>query len=628
MKPAPKNGHPRLWTMILTILITLSGVANAGENPNTSVLPGNEPNTISPAPTTTVGVIRLHGQITEGPGVTAWSMMGIPNSDLTELTDRLAQAGGDPKLNGILLSMESPIISWAQVDELRSAIADLRQKGKRVYAYGELMDRNEYLVACACDEIVMTPTGSLWMTGLSLKTVYLRDLLAKLGIQADFLQVGDFKGAAAPFTRTGPSEPEQQQMNHLADGLYNHLLDSIAHSRQINSSQAAALIDQGPFTASQAHQAGLVDRLMYRRDLLKHLETAGQCPVSLQLDYGQPSKPSVNLDNPFAFMSILGGLFGPQVEPKGDAIAIVYINGPIIDGESTEGFEGTTVGSRTMRLALADAKADPDIKAVVIRVDSPGGSANASDIIYQAIQEVAEVKPVVVSMGGMAASGGYYVSAGAPHIFAEPGTITGSIGVVSGKFVFEDLFRKVGITTHDFSRGRHANILSAAQPFSLEERLHQEQQMREVYDIFKQRILTTRQAKLAGPIEELAQGKIYTGLQAKELGLVDDLGGLNDALCWAADRANITEYHIRHLPRPKTIAEVLEELMASGPTNSDPAAARLLSGLGLAPKNTSEFATLLGSPAIRSILRQGLFWQKGLEHEPVFMAMPYVLIIE
>ena len=517
----------------------------------------------------TIAVLSLDGYFTEKPGVSFLTLSDVPTTYIGQITQSLANAAQDDKVGAVVLNFEQPLLSWAQVDELGRSIKKVSQAGKKTYAYVESPTQLNYLLACQCDQIVMTPTGVIELTGLAGEALYFKKLFDKLGIVADFSHIGQFKSAAETLTESGPTENELTQINLILDSLYEHLLNSVVSSRKIIREEAAEILDEGLFTAADAKKAGLIDKIMYRSEFLDHIKKHMEGDIQLAIDYGETDKKELKLDNPLALMSIFQEMFGRAQEPKGDTIAVLHIDGPITSGESVEGWSGNIVGARTIRMALNEAINDKDIKGIVVRIDSPGGSATASDIIYRAIRKTAEVKPVVVSMGGMAASGGYYTACGGPTIMAEACTITGSIGVVGGKLVLGGLLNKIGITSHVYKRGRNADIFSITRPFNVEQRYTLANIMRDTYDIFKERVIESRGARLKGPIETLAQGKIYTGLQAMDLGLIDEIGGLEDAVKRVAEQAKIEKYNIRTLPRPKTLMELLDELLAQGENDND-----------------------------------------------------------
>ena len=576
-----------------------------------------------------MAVISLSGQITEGATPSLLALSGQASTSLMDLVDRVELAAGDQAIAGVLFNIEEPALSWSQVDELRTALAALRQAGKKTYAYLEEAGQVSYLLACGCDQVAMTPSANLMLAGLAGETLYFKNLFDKLGIQADMIQIGDYKSAGETLTRSGPSPQERQQFNRLFDDLYRHMVRSIAASRNLTDDQVRKMIDQGPFTAEQALAAGLIDQVLYREDFLKKITEQEGAKVSLKLDYGQAPAARVNPEDPFAMLSVLQGLFKTPAEPAGEAIAVVYINGPITSGENQETFDGSVIGSRTIRLTLAKARADKNIKGVVVRIDSPGGSATASDIIYNAILQTAKEKPVVVSMGSVAASGGYYAACGADTIIAQPSTITGSIGVIGGKIVLGGLLEKLGITSYTFYRGRNAALFSSLQPFSVGEHQNLKENMEQTYERFKMCVAASRGARLAGSIDYLAQGKIYTGLQAKEIGLIDEIGTLEDAIQKVARQAGIETYQIRIMPQPKSLLEVLSELLARAETQPDaPMAAQ---GMGLAADG--ENSVWLGlSPQLRPALTRKILlrlshWMNMFQQEQPLLVLPYEVII-
>jgi protease-4 len=582
-----------------------------------------------------IAVLRINGTINERPGLSMMSLTGsVPGASLGEFVEILNKASKDDAISGVLLSIEEPLMSWAQVEELRTALRKLRKTGKKSYAYAETIDQLSYLLASECDEIAMTKTGMLVLMGMSGRAVYFKNLFDMLGIQADYMQMGNYKGAAETYTRTGPSPNEQEQVNRMFDSLYDHLVDSIARSRKIPKEKVAQLIDAGPYMAEEAKEAGLIDRVEYRKNFLEYLENQVGGEIALRIDYGKRGVSAINLESPFGFMGALQQLFSGSPEPRGDAIAVLYIDGPIMSGENGEAlFGGNIVGSRTIRMVLAQAKVDDDIKAIVVRIDSPGGSATASDVICQAIKECAKEKPVIVSMGSVAASGGYYIACGAKHIIAQPTTITGSIGVVGGKLTFGGLLDKIGITTYGYQRGKNAQMFTATRPFTPDERVKITAIMQTVYDEFKGRVEAARridekQTKLKGSIDYLAQGKIYSGAQALEVGLVDQLGGLQDAIELAAQKAKIEKYHIRSLPKPKTLIDILEMFVAQAQMPDENPKAKLARLNRLVPSVDFNLLSVVEKFLVQKLFQRAYCMGYLLRQEPVLLIQPYEIVLD
>jgi len=578
-------------------------------------------------PSKKIALFSLHGPFVEAPRGLSFSLSGEERGSLREFVGRLHKAAKDDALVGVSLLLEEPVLGWAQTQEIRAAIDLLRANGKEVHCHLASVDERSYMVAAACHRIAVVPGGEVDLTGLVAEGLYFKGLLDKLGIVADLEHCGAYKGSAEPYTRTGPSKERQEQMQLLLGDLYEQVVETIATSRGFTPEQVRALIDRGPFTARQAVAAKLVDELIYRDEFLRDMQKrfAG---AELARDYGRRKPAEIDLASPWAFLKLFKDAVEPPKKKAKDVIALVYVEGVITTGTSQEGlFDDLTAGGSTLRRALTEAAEDEGVKAVVLRIDSPGGSALASDIIRRATQVVRKAgKPMVVSMGDTAASGGYYVASGADTIFAEPATITGSIGVVGGKVVLGGLFDKIGITTYTYKFGRHADLFGWSRPFDEHQRQVLRSLMNETYEQFKRCVVDGRGDRLKGDIEELAGGRIYTGRQALAKGLVDRLGGLDDAIRYAAERAKLTDYQIRILPKPKTIFDYLrgafgledeeESVSAGGDVKRwggyrlDPSLATTIGLLGhLAPDHARA--------AARMLLRVEL-----LRREPVLMVTP------
>ncbi len=513
----------------------------------------------------TVAHIKLSGSLDETP-VASDPIFGLASENLKSKLDRIKKAKDDSSIQGLYLQIDEVGIGWGMLDELRRAIADFRKSGKKAYAYLESAEAKDYLLATACDEICLPESGWLMLTGTRAEVTFFKDLLDKIGVQADLLQMGDFKGAAEPFTRSSMSEPFRKQLEGVIDDYYENLVKMIAQSRagkNLTPEQVKKLIDQGPYTAKGAAAAGLIDRVAYAEQFQNTLKTGLKAErIKLVKNYAQEKAKTLDFSNPFALLK----LFSPpdlkdSVNPK---IAIVYATGLITTGKSRTSFFGAdTVGSTTMVEAIRQAAKDTSVKGIVLRVDSPGGSALASDLIWNELSRCK--KPVIASMSDTAASGGYYISMSAQKIYAEPGTLTGSIGVVGGKLVIRGLYDKVGVNTEVISRGANANIMSSTSPFNDAERKAWTAMMKDVYDQFLDKALQGRKKAgkqmSRGDLEKLAGGRIWTGRQAKENGLVDELGTLDDAIAAAKDMAGMKdkELELLILPKPKNLLDMLIE---------------------------------------------------------------------
>jgi len=521
-----------------------------------------------PAPS--IAHIRLKGDLDEAP--TGESLFGGGGENLRMKIERIQKAKKDANVQALLIEIEGlefGLFSFGKIEEVRRAIADFKTSGKKTYCYMEDVGGLDYLVACACDTICIPESGTFGLLGLRIEMEFYKDSLELVKVKADFLTMGEAKGAAEPYTRTSMSPENRKQYTLVLDDLYdNSVIKTIASSRtakKLTPDQVKKIIDEAPYNAKKAVELGLVDKLIYA-DALEGLIKADlkADAVTMVKNYGKPKKQDE--DNPLA---LLAKLMSPPKKntSKKPKIALIYAVGGIESGKGGGGmFGGNAVGSATMIEAIQQAEKDETVKAIVLRVDSPGGSALASDLIWHELKR--SKKPVIASMGDVAASGGYYIAMGASKVYAEPGTLTGSIGVISGKIVLGGLFEWGGVKTETLVRGKNSGIFSSSTPFSKGERDSLGAVMQEVYDQFLDRTLENRNAAGVKLTKEkllpLAGGRIWTGRQAKEHGLVDALGTLDDALAEAKQKANLgkdVEPELLILPEPISF---LDKLMDGG----------------------------------------------------------------
>lgn len=470
-------------------------------------------------------------------------LLGNDEQSLTSLLNQFRKAKVDKRIGAILLEIDMSGAGWAKAEEIRAAIADFRSSGKPVYAYIEFGLNKEYYIATACDRIYMPPPGEIFITGLSADVMFFRGSLDKLGIYPDLFQIGKYKSAGDTFTRKDMSDAHREYVNELLDDLFNRYVETIGIARGKTGAEVKTLIDNAPYNAQQAKDAGLIDGAAYRDELDKELKQrlgykeADKLRLTRTSDYRQISQESLGLN-------------------KGERIAIIYGTGDIGPGRSENSpTGGQSIGSETMARALNDARDDKSIKAIVLRVDSPGGSSLASDIIWHAVDSANKVKPVVVSMGDVAASGGYYIAASASKIIAQPSTITGSIGVVGGKPVVKGLYDWLGVTNEYVLRGKNAGIFRETEKFSPDERAKFEEWLKATYyNDFVPKVAKGRN-KTAAEIDWVGQGRVWTGAQGKGHGLVDEFGGLDRAVEVAKQLAKIPAdkgVHRVVLPYPRS----------------------------------------------------------------------------
>jgi protease-4 len=432
---------------------------------------------------------------------------------------------------------------WGKVQELRDAIARFRTSGKPAYAHLEFCGNREYYLATACTKIYAVPTAILDVSGLAAEVTFFKGALDKLGVEAQFEGVGKYKNAPNQFTETGFTEPHREQMEALLDSLFQQFLGAIAQSRGKTVQEARALVDQGPYDGASALAAGLVDELVYHDELDARLKGAERVTAGR---YVRSSRG-----------------FGFDGRPK---LALIYAVGDIISGESQSGFAGDFVGSETIARAIRQARRDSSVRAIVLRIDSPGGSGTASDVMWREVTLAKKAKPVIMSMGDVAASGGYYLAMGGDAIVAQPGTITGSIGVFGGKLSFHGLYDKLGLSKEIVTRGRNADLFSSYRPWTDEERASFRKLMTTFYQEFVQKAAQGR-SKTFDEIHAVAQGRVWTGAEALRVGLVDKLGGLDVALALAKERAKIgkdQEVSILVLPERKSFFQTVLERQEEG----------------------------------------------------------------
>jgi protease-4 len=479
-------------------------------------------------------------------------LFGSTDQSLTDLILQFKKAKVDDRIKVIILEVDMAGAGWGKSEEIRDAIADFRSSGKPVYAYMEYATDKEYYIASACDKIYLAPPGELFINGLAADVLFFRGTLDKLGIYPDMAQVGKYKTAVETFTRKDMSDANREFMNSLLDDLFNRYVEAVAKARGKTPEEMRAFIDDAPYSAARAKELGLTDGVAYRDELEKELKQ----------NLGYKESDELRVVNSSAYSEVEPESLGLD---KGEKIAVIYAAGDIGSGKSENGpGGGQSIGSDTLSKAIKDAGEDKTIKAIVIRVDSPGGSGLASDIIWHAIEGAKAKKPVVVSMSDVAASGGYYIATGANKILAEPSTITGSIGVFAGKPVVKGFYDWLGISNEYILRGKQAGMFRETEKFTPEERAKFEDLIkRTYYDDFVPKVAKGRN-KTPEYIDSVAQGRVWTGAQGKERGLVDEFGGLDRAVEVAKELAKIPKdkgVHRVILPYPRTF---IQELLSQG----------------------------------------------------------------
>jgi protease IV len=459
------------------------------------------------------------------------------------IVDALRKASVDRRVSSVIIRPTGNAALWGKVQEVRDAIVDFKRSKKPIVAFLEYGGDQSYYLASACDKVFLMPTASLDLTGMASYEVFLRGALDKIGAHPDALHVGDYKTASNTFTEHSFTPAHREMAESLNTDLYEQLIAGLAAGRHRTPAEMRALVDHGPYLPEDAVRAGLIDDLAYDDEIDDKVSLGrGRTNILKQQQYRGVGLSSLGLN-------------------RGPKIAVIYAVGIISSGASNDSAAGQVLGSDTMVEYLRKARADNSIRAIVLRIDSPGGSAIASDVIWREIMLTREKKPVIASMSDVAASGGYYIAMPAHAIVAQPATLTGSIGVVLVRFVIDGTLDKLGVNIETVAKGRYADLFSPVRPFSPDERKKVLELMQATYDAFVEKAAAGRNTT-PERIDAVAQGRVWTGKQAKELGLVDELGGLDRALEIAKERAKIavgTEVELVVFPPKKSLFEVVSD---------------------------------------------------------------------
>ncbi len=580
-----------------------------------------------------VAVFTFDGPIAEKPVQEDFPLAEPGSQTLKELVQRLEKARDDKDVKAVVLLVDEAFPDLAQVEELRQAIGSIKAAGKPVYAHVDsLLEMRSYALAAAASELSVTPTAIIMINGFSAESPYVRGLLEWIGVEPDFLTCGEYKTAAEIFMRTEPSPAANRMQDWLLDSTFDSYLDWVSASRNVADAQVRQWINEGLYTPEKAKALKIIDRVEYRDGFEARLKTKYGADLRFKKNYGKRQDKEIDLSSPLAIFKIWSEILqgGKKKSLPKNSVAIVYVEGPIMPGKAERSLLGGETGafSTTIRKALDKAAEDENVKAVVLRVNSPGGSAVASEIILNATRQVASKKPYAVSMGSVAGSGGYYVTCAADTIFADTSTLTASIGVVGGKFATTGLWNKVGIHWDVDQRGDNAGLFSTNAVLSDDQRKQMQDWMNEIYGVFKQHVVSARGKKLAKPIDELAGGRVYTGKQAVELGLVDKIGTLDDAIEFVAGKAGLKEYEVISLPEPKSFFEAIFEEMSDKESEADRLSIASAAGAS-GPASILELALphLKGlDPHRVAQIRRALQRLDSLNQERVLLSMPEIAI--
>jgi protease-4 len=534
----------------IAILFTLLGVAffiSIIGFVSLYLLFGREPS----VPSNATLVLRVGGNLTEvAPADVVGYIRGVRMPTVRSIVENLRKAALDNRVRGVLLKptgFESPF--WGKVQEIRDAVLEFRKSGKPVYAYVDYGGDREYYLATAADKIFLMPSAALDLTGVATYELFLRGTLDKIGAYPDLHHIGQYKTAVNTFTEKGYTAAHKEMDESLNRDLYEQIVRGIADGRKKNEAEVRTAIDDGPFLPENALKAGLVDDLAYEDQVDEKLRAGSTRDRIEGDDYARVSASSIGLN-------------------RGPRIAVIYATGAIVGGKSGyDPLNGAVAGSDTLIEYIRQARRDGSVRAIVLRIDSPGGSASASDAIWRELMLARNEKsdrPLVASMSDLAASGGYYIAMPAHVIVAQPSTLTGSIGIFGGKVVTGGVYNKLGMNIESTSIGKRAEINSPARPYNQDELKKLQEQLQSFYDDFVEKVATSRHTT-PEQIDALAQGRVWTGRQAKQNKLVDELGGLDRAIALAKQRAKIpagSGVEIVVYPPRKSFYELLSDQLS------------------------------------------------------------------
>jgi protease IV len=571
-----------------------------------------------------VAMLVIEGDLVDRPNPLAW-LAPKGTATLRSIVNSLGTVARSDDQGELVVRLKDAVLSRSDIDEIGAAMDRVRSAGKKVRLFAEAYGPSELLLGAHADEVLLQTGGAVSLPGLYAEEMYLADALASIGVKPQLIQIGDYKGANEQFMNNAPSKAWDQNINQLLDSMYEHMRQTLGEGRKLTPAQ----LDDAMRIAwwadgSEAAKAGLISGELDLPALGKHIN-AQRGSDSDKLDWamiepaGKGAGAAMDMSNPFAMMNVL--MKKPDHKAKRPTIAVLHIDGVIVDGESQDaGFMGEqSVGSRTIRNAIEEIRKQDLIKGVVLRIDSPGGSAIASEVIWQGVKRLAEVKPVWVSVGSLAASGGYYIAVSGDKIYVNPSSVVGSIGVVGGKMALGGLYEWGKIRVFPRSRGPMAGMFDTTKPWNEQEVAVVKERMTKTYDLFASRVKAGR----AGiDLSRTAEGRLFTGDKALDLKMADEIGGLDDCLTDLASTLGLEDPAIMDFPGPKGLEEFLEDAF-KGFVRSPGVASR---PTGLA----AEFAALLREavgPAAFESVRNAAAGLMLLRREPVILMSPTAIVV-
>ncbi len=462
---------------------------------------------------------------------------------LNDIVKAIQYASTNPMIKGILLDTRFVMADWSQTEEIRQALEEFRQSGKFIVAFSDFYNSKNYYLSTVANKIYIVPTGTFQWKGLGTEIFFYKKLFSKLGIEPILIRHGKYKSAGEPFVRDSISQPNRQQLQLLLKRIWNQVVTAVSQSRNLDEKSLNNLASNLAIrVSSDAQKYGLVDGQIYYDQLLDTLkELAGLLPAQ-----------KLHL---LSLSDYIQNIQKIKITPSPNKIAIIYAQGQIVDAKT--GLANNEIVASQLTKLLRKARKNSSIKAVVLRVNSPGGSALAAEEIWREAKLLAETKPLIVSMGGLAASGGYYISSAADKIVADSMTITGSIGVFGLLFNAQNLIQnKIGITHSIVATNRNAYFNPVTNGLTPEQREYIKVQIDTIYQTFLRRVAEGRRMTVA-QVDSIAQGRVWSAIDAKKIGLVDTLGNLQTAIDLAVEQSGVLEYQIVEYPRTKTLLEVL-----------------------------------------------------------------------
>jgi protease-4 len=493
-------------------------------------------------------VLDLQGEIPEAAQIELPFPIGRAQASPTvrDLWTSLHEAAKDQRIKAILMQPRGVAAGWAKLQEIRQEIGEFKKSGKPVYAYLQSPGSREYYLASVADKVYLSPDDMLDVKGFLLEEMYFKNTLDKFGVQVEVDHIGKYKDAGDLFTKTGMSPETRDVLNQVLDQIYNEFCSSVGQSRHLTPDQVKALVDVGPFLGGQAKTSGLIDELAYEDQVYSDIKKRT----------GEKDLNKVGIKTYFR-----------ATPGKGDRIAILVGEGDIVRGDPAEGFGDTTdISSGGFARVIRQVRNDSSIKGVIVRVDSPGGDAVASDEILHELKMLSAAKPLAFSMSDYAASGGYFMSMTGDPIVAYPNTLTGSIGVLYIRPNLHGLFDKLGVQEDQISRGKLANLDDTTQPLSEPGRQKMHDSIEATYKSFVGNVATARK-KSFEQIDALAQGRVWMGAQAKQNGLIDELGGINLAVEIVRKKAGLSaggETNLVMYPARRSLLEMLSSVTPEG----------------------------------------------------------------